>query len=383
MRRICLFGDIDMKYFSYYDINDKEGRGYCLAATNKMNYICKAIVSQGKTVEIISASIASSKGNFKGGSTKIDQGVTLKKFNAYRWGNAFQKFWVTIYGFFAVFLYFLFHVKKAEKVIVYHSLGYLNAVSWAKFFKRFYLILEVEEIYGDVSGNKKDKKRELAFFKKADAYIFPAERLNETINSRGKPHVIIYGTYNVEEEIGEKCNDGKIHCVYAGTFDPRKGGAWAAVKAGEFLNENYHVHIIGFGSENDKDSLINAINNISKKTKCHITYDGLLAGEEYIRFIQGCHIGLSTQNPEAGFNDTSFPSKVLSYLANGLRVVSIKIPVVVESKIGDILYYYTQQTPEAIALAIKGINIDTEYNSRARIYALDQQFKEEIEKIIN
>ena len=31
--------------------------------------------------------------------------------------------------------------------------------------------------------------------------------------------------------------------------------AVAAVKAGEFLNEDYHIHIIGFGGENDKTLL--------------------------------------------------------------------------------------------------------------------------------
>ena len=371
-----------MKYLSYYDCASGEGRSSCLAATNKMDYICKAIVANGRTVEIVSASIASKKGHFKGSERLIAEGVTLKKFSSYKWGNIFQKIWVLTYSFFAIFFFLLFHIKKDEKILVYHSLGYMRSVSLAKFFKRFYLIIEVEEIYGDVSENEKDKKRELAFFKKADAYIFPTEILNEKINANAKPYVIIHGTYNVEKEIGKKHNDGKIHCVYAGTFDPRKGGVAAATAAGEFLNENYHVHIIGFGSENDKNSLINAINDISKKTKCHITYDGLLSGEEYIKFIQSCDIGLSTQNPKAAFNETSFPSKVLSYMANGLRVVSIKIEVLKSSAVNELLYYYDINNPEAIANAIKGIDMSSLYDSRERIKELDKKFREEIKNLL-
>lgn len=370
-----------MKYLSYYDFASGEGRSSCLAATNKMDYICKAIVSNGRTVEIVSASIASTKGHFKKSEKLIAEGITLKKFSSYRWGNIFQKIWVLIYSFFAIFFFLLFHTKKDEKILVYHSLGYMRSISMAKFFKRFQMILEVEEIYGDVLGSKKTVKKELAFFKKANAYIFPTELLNQKINVENKPYVIIHGTYNVEKEIANKRSDGRIHCVYAGTFDPRKGGV-AAAAAGAFLDENYHVHILGFGEDNDKKILLQKIDEINALSKCKVTYDGLLSGEEYIKFIQSCDIGLSTQNPNAVFNMTSFPSKVLSYLANGLRVVSVKIEAVKNSQVGDILYYYDKQTPQEIAAAIQAVDMRTEYDSRKKIQELDRKFKKEIMKVL-
>ena len=40
--------------------------------------------------------------------------------------------------------------------------------------------------------------------------------------------------------------------VYAGTYDPRKGGVLAAVAAGQYLDDKYHIHIIGFGDEQDE-----------------------------------------------------------------------------------------------------------------------------------
>ena len=371
-----------MKYLSYYDVSNAEGRVYCLAATNKMDYICKAMRANGHTVEIISASIASNKGRFKGGVQTISEGVTLKKFTAYKWGNIFQKIWITIYNFLAIFFYFLFHTEKDEKIIVYHAIGYMRSLSLAKFFKRFHLILEIEEIYSDVSGNKKQKKRELAFFKKADAYIFPMEMLNKQINVKNKPYIIIHGTYNEEKEIGEKCKDGKIHCVYAGTFDPRKGGAWAAVETAAFLDENYHIHILGFGSDKDKSDLLQKIDEINSLLKCKVTYDGLLSGDEYIKFIQSCDIGLSTQNPTAAFSTTSFPSKVLSYMANGLRVISIKIEALESSAVSDLLYYYEENTPEAIANVIKAVDITTPYDSRERIRRLDEKFTKELKDLM-
>ena len=219
----------------------------------------------------------------------------------------------------------------------------------------------------------------MRFFELADAYIFSSTQLEKRINTKQKKYAICLGTYQVEPDRGIRFHDGKIHVVYAGTFDPRKGGAIAA--AGEFLPENYHIHIIGFGSEKDKKYLLNKIEEVSKKSKCTVTYDGLKSGEEYIRFIQSCDIGLSTQNPDAAFNETSFPSKVLSYLANGLRVVSIRIRALEQSAVNDLLFYYDENSPQAIAEAVKRINPETVYDSRKRIADLSENFVREIEAL--
>ena len=156
----------------------------------------------------------------------------------------------------------------------------------------------------------------------------------------------------------------------------------AAVAAGEFLSENYHLHILGQGKEMDKRYLLEKIEEVSKKSKCIITYDGLKSGEEYIRFIQSCDIGLSTQNPNAAFNETSFPSKVLSYLANGLRVVSIRIKALEQSAVNDLLFYYDENSPQAIAEAIKGINLEAVYDSRKCIIELSKGFMQTIDCLI-
>ena len=109
--------------------------------------------------------------------------------------------------------------------------------------------------------------------------------MNNEINSLNKPYAVANGTYTAEPVLSEKFEDGKIHVVYAGTLDPRKGGAIAA-SAAKFLPSNYHVHILGFGSDEQRQSIINIIaeNNVDGHAK--VTYDGLLVGEEFKRFIQ-------------------------------------------------------------------------------------------------
>ena len=197
--------------------------------------------------------------------------------------------------------------------------------------------------------------------------------------------MIIYGTYQVEKQrdLQEPILDPKkIHLLYAGTFDPRKGGAAAAVAAASALSEQYHVHIIGFGSERDKAVLLEQIDQVSGTAKATVSYDGLLSGEEYIRFVQSCDVGFSTQTPDGIYNETSFPSKVLSYMANGLRVVSVKIKVLERSEISDLISYYEENTPKAIADAVKKIDFSEPYDSRGIIGVLDHKFVHALNRLL-
>lgn len=373
-----------MKYISYYDIEKYayENRKYTLSAKNKIDYIVEAINKTGKKVDMISVAGTQGKKCYKGRKDELSFG-TLKCFPTISAANSVLRIFNIYLMRIFLFFYLLKHAKKDENILVYHSVGYGNAIAWAKKIKRFKIILEVEEVYQDVKSlGKKFDKREYRDFGIADKYIFPTELLNEKINKENKPYCVVHGTYKVEEERKETFDDNKIHVVYAGTFDPRKGGVTAAVSAAEFLSENYHIHILGFGSEKEKDAIKKKIEEINKISKADVTFDGLLAGEEYIRFIQKCQIGLSTQNPDADFNATSYPSKILSYMSNGLRVVSIKIPAIESSAVDKELYYYENQTPEEIAKAIMSVDLNDDYDGRKIIEKLDEKFRLDIEKVI-
>jgi len=374
-----------IKYIGYYDAieNFKEKRNSCLAATNKMDYICKVLNKNGYKVLIVSPSRTTTKNFYKGKIIKISNYIELKLFPTFPWGNKIQKAFSLLVGDFMLFWYLITKIKRSETILFYHSLGLRSIIRIAKRLKGFKVILEVEEIYQDVvSCSKRIKKNEYKTFAIADKYIFSTELLNEKINIANKPYTIIYGTYQVEEDRKVRFNDDKIHVVYAGTFDPRKGGAIAAAAAAEYLPKNYHVHIIGFGSKEEVENIQKVVEEINKKTEATVTYDGLLKGEEYIQFLQKCDIGLSTQIPDAAYNETSFPSKILSYMANGLRVVTVRIKAIELSAIGNKVYYYDEQTPKAIAEAIMSIDLNEPYNSRQLIKKLDEEFTKDINKLL-
>ena len=277
---------------------------------------------------------------------------------------------------------FLSGLTSNDTVIAYHSLLTADIFYKYKRKKDFKFVLELEEIYQDVvnCGTKK-AAWERKVITAADGYILATEALSKEIPA-GRPYIVVNGTYHSEPERDVCFNDGKVHCVYAGTFDPTKGGAAAAAAAAEFLPENYHVHILGFGTEEQKKQLQELIALVQEKTKCTLTYDGLKSGEEYIQFLQKCHIGLCTQMPDAKYTETSFPSKVLVYLANGLRVLSVRIPAVENSEVGGILYYYDNQSPQEIANAIMNIPMEEGYNSRKLLNQLDKDCENNLKRLM-
>ena len=259
----------------------------------------------------------------------------------------------------------------------------MRFVKFLKRVKRIHFIVEAEEIYGDVRNNIKTTKKELRFFSKADRYLIPTIMLNNKINKQSKPYSICHGIYKVESKCTEKFNDGKIHCVYAGTFERTKGGAQMAVQAALHLTKKYYIHILGFGNKHDEEELKKLIDDVNKKTQCVVTYEGSKSGKEYTSFLQKCDIGLSTQTSVGEYNDSSFPSKILSYLSNGLSVVSISIPVVVTSAVRDCISLYEKPNPLEIANAIMRVNNDSMEKGYRTIQKLDAEFRDSITHLLD
>ncbi len=372
-----------VKYLAHYCRPEKEERHiYGLAAVNKLDYIFKVLSELGVETTVISACGSRTKKAFPKKTEEIYPNIILKLISTIKCKSKLSIIISELWFRLRLLLTLLHEVKNGDTLIVYHSLMLDRIVGIVKKLRKIKLVLEVEEIYGDAYKNKKITKRELRYFKNADGYIFATELLDKKVNVNKKPSVMIYGTYSAEKDYDVRFDDDKIHCVYAGTLDPVKKGAYIAVSVAEFLDDKYHIHILGFGDSEKKNRLLEEIEQISSKSSCTVTYDGCLSGNAYKNFLQKCHIGLSTQDPSAEFNDTSFPSKILSYMTNGLKVVCTRIPAVEISDIGSNMYYYDNSSPEDIAAAILNVNLNDSINGREIVNRLDVKFKTDILSMI-
>lgn len=383
-RRLTAYGRKSIKCLVHYDLPDSGEERVChLAAYAKSNYLFHCFKQLHYENHVLSASPTRGSKSVGKRVVQLDETTVLELLPAAGRGNHLHNGLHRVGFNLRLFGRLMRLVQPGETLWAYHSLGLMPVLRWLKRCKRFRLILELEELYGDVRRSKRVTRREIRFARLADAYIFPTEALNRTVNPKGKPYVIAHGVYQTTScpDVPHS-DDQHIHVVYAGTLDPRKGGASAAIGAAQYLPQQYHVHILGTGNPTEMATMIRELSMIQATCSCTITYDGVLSGKAYTDFLHHCHIGLSTQNPEEPFNATSFPSKILSYMACGLRVVSGRVSVVEESKVGKQVYYYDEQTPKAIAQAIQAVDVSAAYSGKELLNRLDTDFREELSRLL-
>lgn len=373
-----------IKYIGFYDIPDSvSDRIFAPAAVNKMNYIADALVEAGYNVEFISPSWMGDKSDVsfeKKKIVKLDEHKQVTFFPSWKTTNKLTRNVKILVSLIWLFFYLVLNTKKDEKIIAYHVQWISLPIRAAKFLKRFKLILEVEEIYQDVMKfSDRFVVWENKLIDNADAFLYSTDLLEKKIK-KNKPHIVIYGEYLSYKKLRNPINDGKIHLLYAGIIDNHKRGAFNAIESTKYLSAKYVLHIIGFGQVEKLQEMVNEYN---KTNECEIIFDGLKSGNEYIEYCQSCHIGLSTQSMSGGYLESSFPSKLLSYLAMGLSVVSCEIKCVTESKIRDIISYYSHDNPRDIAEAIRKVDINTDCKSSKIIQGLHEEFVEDVKNLIN
>lgn len=373
-----------IKYFSYYGCLDpKRIRYNSPAADTKIDYIIEVFNRIGYRVDHISMASASTS-HWQSGFVDIHSPNTFRYFASFGQGNSVLRALNRKLIMLQCFLWCLFSIKHNEQILVYHSLGYDSLFLLLKKLKNIRIIGEIEEIYQDVFRQKSSQERdEYRFIEICDKYVFPNTILNEQLNIAAKPYLVCHGIYNVSEHKPVSFNDGKIHVLYAGTYDPNKGGAVASVRAAQFLDERYHLHVTGFGRKEHEAIVCAEIEHVRPHTKCMISFHGYLDDSRFRDLMQHCSIGLCTQDPTSQLNLTSFPSKILNYMANGLTVISGRNRAIEESAVGDLITYYDVQSSESIAQSIMAVQNQNCESGIDRLRFLDSEFEKELRFILS
>lgn len=357
-----------------------EDRVIYASVNNKIDYIVNVINDINRHVTIISPSF-SSKGKSKEINYIDNRGndIHLPKSYVFK-DKTLNRVYDRLYR--KRFLKFaLEYIKDGDIVFVYHSQWLMKIVNEIKKRRKIKVVYEVEEIYADVSNIKEMKDDEINFLKGHDAYIFPNPKLAKEIGVINRPSLIVHGSYNLNNKERNEEKD-KIKILYSGILYPSKG-VIKAIESASYLSNKYELLITGYGNQKDIEIVKKKINEANKVNKCQIKYLGMKYGEEFLNVLANSDIGLCTQDIDASYNQTSFPSKILSYLGSNLRVVSVDIEAIRNSKVGELLYFYKSNDPKDIAETIKSINMKNKYNSKEFIKKLSNEFKTEIDSLLN
>ena len=376
-----------MKLVGFFDIEkyQNEERVFSPATVAVMNYLADCLHRLGIPVEIISpAETRKTSGKYPLRSEEIRDGVVLTQGASSGYENKILRVLTKIRSRLWVVSYLLKNTKENELVffcdspVLYEPLLLFRRLSR----KKVSILYFASEIYQQVIPLGKIKRwMEWKLFRDADMLVVSTKLLDEKINQEGRKSVILHGTYTLTPKYTDKFDDGLIHIVYAGIINGSKGSA-KAVEIADHLPEKYHIHILGFGLQNDVEELKRSIEESNRKNRCKVTYEGVIYGEEYDRYLQKCDIGICPQNLDALYNDSSFPSKTLSYLANGLRVVSVDLKAVRYSEIGGLIRFTKSDSAADFADAILQIDMEEAYDSRKAIADLDEKFTRDLGEMI-
>lgn len=351
---------------------------------SKIDYIVDAVKSARKEVVLVSVA-PSSKGKFSGYKKTIDSHETHIYLPSRTSKNKFLKKLYFIKQSIEIFLFLRKNVKENDTVLVYHSLHHLL---WIKLYNRFAkgkLILQIEDVFSSLTEKaKRQKKQEWKLFNRMQKCLCVNDILYEDLKNVPSK-LVSYGNYNLPPQY-KKQEDGKIRAVYAGVIEQERKAAFKAVQAAEYLPTNYEIHILGFGTQENISSLKEKIDEINQLMgRSAAFFQGKKTGEEYWRFLQNCDVALSTHTYSKDTlesADYTFPSKVITYMANNLPVVAQRLSVLEKSAIAENMVFYDHAEPREIASAIITAFGKKHTSSRNTIQNLDHEFKKAIKSFL-
>lgn len=369
-------------YIANYPCFEKEHYRFAnRAAALQSEYLAQVLKEIEYDVSIISTGVISNRNSLlkkdKGFVRKIEKDIKVIFFPCVDSNNRIVRILARLIYNLRVKSF----IKNHDGIyIVYHSVIHYKINDWIKKYGRK-LVLEVEEIFADVTQDNVAREKEIQETRKADAYIIPNRMMSPEV-TRDKKWVLYHGTCKKEQIMENIFGDGRIHIVYAGTMDPRKVGLMPSLDAALYLDEKYQIHVLAVGYPENQKRIKDRIAKLGK-LHCKVSFHEPLDGYEYLQFIQSCDIGLYTQGKEDVDIDTSFPSKLMSYLSNGLRIVATRTKPLELSEISDVIYFSESNSGEDIAKAIISIDFLDGYDGRKKAAEIHKRLKTDLKKLLN
>ena len=351
-------------YFANYYLEDDENSIIFLSGINKSKYISLLLSKTGYQWRSFCTPLNKKKVPYR--KKEIGKGKYGENFeigSAYSYKGKFGYIIAKIHVFFNVIKYIFKNVKKRDTIVVYHSPSLMLPILITHIFIKYKLVLEVEEIYSIISNSNVIKKRfELHYLNKATSYITPNIAMIDNYLQRKKVCLIEGPCFINEHKKNFDCNSVVI--VYTGILTKEKG-IDNIFEIAKCLNNKYIIKILGYGSANDIEKMKSKIKLNNSLYECKVFFDGLKSGKEFEEYLENCDIGICPQTIEESFNSVSFPSKILTYLSNGLFVVCTTNKSFINSRLKDALFLASDSNKD-FSNVIMNINENT-YNKSKEI----------------
>jgi glycosyltransferase involved in cell wall biosynthesis len=179
-----------------------------------------------------------------------------------------------------------------------------------------------------------------------DGYVFLAGAMNQAINRKDRPFIIVEGMFDERglATVKREPKEPRKTVMYAGTVH-RKYGIKALVEA--FLRpELTGVDLWVFGNGDYLEEL-----RAVSATAPNIIYRGVVGRDEVFRFEQRATLLVNPRPTSDEFTRYSFPSKTLEYMASGTPLASTRLAGI-PAEYFEHLYWFDDESGPGMARRI-------------------------------
>ena len=208
-----------------------------------------------------------------------------------------------------------------------------------------------------------------------DGFVFLTEQMNERINKRHKPYIVLEGHVDAALKLPSQneryeITDGKKVIIYAGSIQ-RLYGIQNLVEG--FVKANIpNAELRIFGSGDYRDELV----GVAMEHE-NINYMGICSNEEVVRQEQRAMLLVNPRPIAPEYTKYSFPSKNMEYMISGTPVLTTKLPGMPKEYYPHV-YFIEDETPEGISkvlqeICAKSLEERTQKGIQARQFVLDKK----------
>lgn len=175
----------------------------------------------------------------------------------------------------------------------------------------------VTDLPKDINSKSLSSKINVFLQNKFDGYILLTKQMNNIVNKKEKPFVIIEGICESNDNYSSKKNNNKKIIMYAGGLYEKYGVKDLIDAVIDLKNDDVELHLYGSGE------LEEFINNIHSDK---IKYFGTVSNEEIVKKEKEATLLVNPRYSNKEYTKYSFPSKNIEYMASGTPLLTTKLP---------------------------------------------------------
>lgn len=258
--------------------------------------------------------------------------------------------------FCGVFFKILFmKTRKKDSVVICDALNISGTIaalcsSFIRGFRTIGIITDVPCHFSNMENIPLYQKINLAIMQKFKGYLLLTEQMNEIVNPKKRPYVVLEGHSDLSMESVENLldkKDKKKVCLYAGSLK-RVYGIEKLVKG--FIKADIpdaELHIYGDGDFRKE------LEELVKKYKS-VKYMGIAPNSEIVEAELKASLLINPRPTDADYTKYSFPSKNMEYMASGTPVLTTRLPGM-PKEYDDYVFLIDEENENGICKKLKEI----------------------------